>query len=268
MRHQLTSSSNPGIDPQPGSLRPPRGLGHPSLPTGSFDHVGSAGAPVGTGDALAVGHRLPEDPEVALAGALAARQRVALPGCGSSPEPVRGPMAQQRLLPATKSLSQLLALPGATRRVRAEPERAPVRATRSWVAHTWPGNAEVGPHCGAVADEARWKAVLVRSTEIPLVLVGLAPFGQVEQQQHVGDELLGTTVQRGPACRGRDPQVVHPRLAWIARVRSNFADHARLVNPQVPLRAAGHQRLNGELRRTPNQRMQPVAPGISATRRD
>jgi hypothetical protein len=219
----------------------------------------SARAPVGTRYPLAVRHRLPEGPEIAQSGALPAGQPGALPGRGAAAQPVCGRRAQQRLLPAAECLPQLLSLRGASSWVRAELEGAPVRAARARVVHPRPGDAEVGPHRAAVTDEAWWQIASVRTAEIPFALVGLAPFGQIEQQQHVGDELLGTAVQRRPACRGRDPQVVHPRLGWIARARSHLADHACLVDPKVPLRAAALERTDGEIRRFANEGVQPVA---------
>jgi hypothetical protein len=96
--------------------------------------------------------------------------------------------------------------------------------------------------------DARRQVGAVRALEAPLAVARLiAPLGEVEQQENVGDQLLGTPVERGPSGGRRDPQlaVAVPRLD--ARVTgAHLGDDAALVDPAVPLGTARLECHDGE----------------------
>jgi hypothetical protein len=143
-------------------------------------------------------HLLPEPLEVSREGSLPW-------GC-STPD---AGAVHQGLLPVAERLAQLhpvglFALGG----IGAELERTTVLAVGPRLrepGHTdRPGGVEWRP----VPSQARWQAVAIGPPEASFALGRVAALGQVQQEEHVGDQLLGTRMERGPSGGWRDLQVV------------------------------------------------------------
>jgi hypothetical protein len=86
----------------------------------------------------------------------------------------------------------------------------------------------------------------------------LSPVGEVDEEQHVGHQLLGTRGERAPPGRRRDPQVVLPRAGPSAVPGSDLRRDAEHVDPDEAFRLPGLEREDGELRGLPDERVPPV----------
>lgn len=93
--------------------------------------------------------------------------------------------------------------------------------------------------CGAAAGSGHWRSAL----------------GKVQQQQHVGDKLLGSRLERGPPGGWRNPEVVLARCSRVRRTGSDPGRHTALVDPDEALGLPGLQRQDGEPDRLHHERM-------------
>lgn len=81
-------------------------------------------------------------------------------------------------------------------RVGAQVERATIQATAAGRVSRRGSHRAIGLERQAVTPDARRHCVLVRSLEPLLDLARLlTPLGQVQQQQHIGDQLLSVPVE-------------------------------------------------------------------------
>lgn len=92
-------------------------------------------------------------------------------------------------------------------------------------------------HCGvkriAIAGETERQVTALDAPETLLDLVRPFPaFGEVQEQEYVGDQLLSARVKCRPAGRRRDPQMVLPVLGCLRCARTHAGDDAALVYPQ------------------------------------
>ena len=186
----------------------------------------------GTRVARAIGHFCPEGGEL--------RWWHLLPGSRAR---ARGTPGQEGLLAAAERLRHLHPGLHALWRIGAELEGAAVHAGAS---RRRRGSRSDGPpwvEGSPGAGDARRQVGAVRALEAPLAVAWLiTPLGQVEQQQNVSYQPLGTPIERGPSGGRRDPQAAMALPRACARVTgTHLSDDAALVDPAVPLGIASRQ---------------------------